>query len=124
MRMTISPRKIAARAEESAVEQLEQKLEATPSQSTGPAFVQHRPISQTTLDQSELQAATNANLRAHATSDKAEALVATLAAMVEDHGISAGSRKNRRKGTAGKLEYATGAFLAYLLRALSDEVLE
>jgi hypothetical protein len=87
-------------------------------------LVQHKPISPTTLDQSELQAATHATLRAHATSDEAKALVAKLAAMVEEHGISAGSRKNRRKGTAEKLEYATGAFLANLLRALSAEVPE
>jgi hypothetical protein len=76
------------------------------------------------LNQEELQAASHATLRAHATSDDAKALVAKLAAMVEDHGIGAGSRKNRRKGTAAKLEYATGAFLANLLRSLSDEVLE
>jgi hypothetical protein len=76
------------------------------------------------INQEELQAATHATLRAHATSDEAKALVAKLAAMIEDHSISAGSRKNRRKGTAGKLEYATGAFLANLLRALSAEVPE
>jgi hypothetical protein len=35
--------------------------------------------------QEELQAATNATLRAHATSDEAKALVAKLAAMVDEH---------------------------------------
>jgi hypothetical protein len=73
------------------------------------------------VDQEELQAATHATLRAHATSDEAKALVAKLAVMVEDHGVRAGSRKNRRKSTAGKLEYATGAFLANLLRPLEAE---
>ena len=34
--------------------------------------------------QEELQAATNATLRAHATSDEAKALVARLAAMVDE----------------------------------------
>jgi hypothetical protein len=53
------------------------------------------------INREELQAATHATLRAHAITDEAKALVAKLAAMVEDHGISAGSRKNRRKGTAG-----------------------
>src|SRR4029077_20332107 len=75
-------------------------------------------------NQEELQAATHATLRAHATSDEAKALVTKLAAMVEDHGIAVGSRKNRRGRTAEKLKYATGAFLANLLRSLSDEVLE
>jgi hypothetical protein len=124
MRMTISPRKIDAHAEEKAVEQPEQEPEALTSQPTGPVYGQHRPISPTILDQGELQAASNATLRAHATSDEAKALVATLAAMVEDHGIAVGSRRNRRGRTAEKLKYATGAFLANLLRSLSDEVLE
>jgi hypothetical protein len=35
--------------------------------------------------QEELQAATNATLRAHATSDEAKALVARLASMVDEH---------------------------------------
>jgi hypothetical protein len=35
--------------------------------------------------QEELQAASNATLRAHATSDAAKALVARLAAVVEEH---------------------------------------
>jgi hypothetical protein len=35
--------------------------------------------------QEELQAATNATLRAHATSDEAKALIARLAAMVDEH---------------------------------------
>jgi hypothetical protein len=71
--------------------------------------------------QEELQAATHATLRAHATTEEAKALVAKLAAMVEDHGLGAGSRKNKRKDTAEKFEYATGAFLANLLRPLSAE---
>jgi hypothetical protein len=121
MRMTTSPRKIDARTKEIAVEQPEQELEARTSQPPGSVYAQHRLISPTTLDQSELQAATHATLKAHATSDEAKALVAKLAAMVEDHGISAGSRQNRRKGTAGKLEYATGAFLANLLRPFGAE---
>jgi len=65
--------------------------------------------------QEELQAATYATLRAHATSEQANALVAKLASMVEEHSIATGLRKNKRKRTAGKLEYATGAFLADLL---------
>jgi hypothetical protein len=65
--------------------------------------------------QEELQAATYASLRAHATSEQAKALVAKLSAMVEDHTIQIGLRKNKRKDTAGKLAYATGAFLADLL---------
>jgi hypothetical protein len=76
---------------------------------------------ETIPQQEELQAATHATLRAHATSDEAKALVAKLAAMVENHGVSTGSRKNRRKGTAGRLGYATGAFLANLLRPLEAE---
>ena len=35
--------------------------------------------------QEELQAATYASLRAHATSEQAKALVATLSSMVEEH---------------------------------------
>jgi hypothetical protein len=80
-----------------------------------------RSIGEALPDQEELQAATYATLRAHATSDEAKALVAKLAATVEDHGVNTGSRKNRRKGTAGKLEYATGAFVANLLRPLSND---
>ena len=52
---------------------------------------------ETIPQQEELQAATHATLRAHATSDEAKALVAKLAAMVENHGVSTGSRKNRRR---------------------------
>ena len=72
-------------------------------------------------NQEELQAATNATLRAHATSEEAKALVTKLAAMVEDHSLGAGSRKYKRKGMAEKFEHATGAFLANLLRPLSAE---
>jgi hypothetical protein len=89
-----------------------------------PKTILPRPDNQVVLDRQELQAATHATLRAHATSDEAKALVTKLAAMVEDHGINTGSRRNRRKGTAEKLEYGTGAFLANLLRALSAEVPE
>jgi hypothetical protein len=78
----------------------------------------------TKATQEELQAATNATLRGHATSDEAKALVARLAVMVDEHALAVGIRKNKRKKTADKLEYATGAFLANLLRALSDEAPE
>jgi hypothetical protein len=73
------------------------------------------------VDQEELQAATHASLRAHPTSEEANALVGTLAAMVEDHAVATGARKNKRKGTAKKLDYATGAFLADLLRAYGQD---
>lgn len=74
-----------------------------------------------TATQEELQAATNATLRAHATSDEAKALVARVAAMVEEHAHAVGLRKNKRGKTAAKLQYATGAFLADLLRAQCPE---
>jgi hypothetical protein len=61
-----------------------------------------------------LQAATNATLRAHATSDEAKPLVAKLAAMIDEHAHAVGLRKNKRGKTAAKLRYATGAFLANL----------
>jgi hypothetical protein len=73
------------------------------------------------IDQEELQAATYASLRAHPVTEEAEALVAKLAAIVEDHTIQTGLRKNKRKDGAGKLGYATGAFLADLLRPLWSE---
>jgi hypothetical protein len=73
------------------------------------------------FDQEELQAATYASLRAHATSEQAKALVAKLSSMVEEHTIQTGSRERKRRGTAGKLEYAAGAFLADLLRPLDAE---
>jgi hypothetical protein len=69
----------------------------------------------------ELQAATYATLRAHATSEQAKALVAKLSSMVEERTIQLGLRKNKRKDTAGKLEYAAGAFLADLLRPLEAD---
>lgn len=72
--------------------------------------------------QEELQAATNATLRAHATSDEAKALVARLVAMTNEHALAVGIRKNKRNKTAERLEYATGAFLANLLRAQSSEL--
>ncbi|MBR1300069.1 hypothetical protein [Bradyrhizobium sp. AUGA SZCCT0042] len=73
------------------------------------------------VTQEELQAATYATLRAHATSEQAKALVAKLSAMVEDHTIQIGFRKNKRKDAAGKLGYATGAFLADLLRSWNTD---
>jgi hypothetical protein len=73
------------------------------------------------ISQEELQAATYATLRAHATSEQAKALVAKLSSMVEENSIAAGVRKNKRKDTANKLEYATGAFLADLLRPLDAD---
>jgi hypothetical protein len=72
------------------------------------------------VDQEELQSATYASLRAHPTSEEAKALVSTLAAMVDGHALGTGARKNKRKSTAEKLDYAVGAFLADLLRAHGD----
>jgi hypothetical protein len=71
--------------------------------------------------QEELQAASYASLRAHATSEQAKALVAKLSSMVEEYTIRAGLRQRKRRDTAGKLKYATGAFLADLLRPLDAE---
>jgi hypothetical protein len=65
----------------------------------------------------ELKTATYASLRAHPISEGAEALVKTLAAMLQDHALATGARKNKRNSTAEKLDYAVGAFLADLLRA-------
>ncbi|WP_407193470.1 hypothetical protein [Bradyrhizobium sp. STM 3566] len=73
------------------------------------------------FDQEELQAATYAATRAHPTSEQAKALVAKLASMVEEHTIRAGLRERKRRDTAGKLQYATGAFLADLLRPFEAE---
>jgi hypothetical protein len=75
----------------------------------------------TPASQEELQAASYAALRAHPTSEQARALVTKLASMVEEHTIQAGMRERKRRGTAGKLEYAAGAFLADLLRPLDAE---
>jgi hypothetical protein len=72
------------------------------------------------FDQKELQAATYAALRAHPISEQAKALVSTLARMLDDHALATGARKNNRKSTADKLDYAVGAFLADLLRAYGD----
>jgi hypothetical protein len=72
------------------------------------------------FDQDELQAATYASLRAHATSEAAQAFVSTLAGMLDNHALATGARKNKRKSTAEKLDYAVGAFLADLLRAYGD----
>jgi hypothetical protein len=67
-----------------------------------------------------LQSANYASLRAHPTSEEAEALANTLAAMVDGHALATGARKNKRKSTAEKLNYAVGAFLADLLRPYGD----
>jgi hypothetical protein len=71
--------------------------------------------------QEELQGATYAALRADATSAEAVALVTKLSSMVQERTIQSGLRKNKRKDTAGKLEYATGAFLADLLHPLDTD---
>jgi hypothetical protein len=73
------------------------------------------------IDQEELRAATYASLRAHPISKEAEVLVSTLAGMLEDQAVATGARKNKRKGTAEKFDYAIGAFLADLLRAYGDD---
>jgi hypothetical protein len=39
---------------------------------------------------------------------------------VDDHALETGARKNKRKSTAEKLDYAVGAFLADLLRGYGD----
>jgi hypothetical protein len=67
-----------------------------------------------------LRAAKHASLRAHPISDEAEGLVKTLASMLEDRELATGKRKNNRKTTAKKLDYAVGAFLADLLQAYGD----
>lgn len=71
--------------------------------------------------QEELQSATFAALRAHATSEQAKALVAELSLMIEEHTIRTGLRQRKRRDMAGKLQYATGAFLADLLRPVDAE---
>src|SRR5580698_3505959 len=72
------------------------------------------------FDQHELQGATYAALRAHPITEQATALVTTLARVLDDHALATGARKNKRKSTAEKLDYAVGAFLADLLRAYGD----
>ncbi|TWI60490.1 hypothetical protein IQ16_07610 [Bradyrhizobium huanghuaihaiense] len=47
--------------------------------------------------------------------------MSTLAEMVDEHALATGARKNKRKGTSERLEYAVGAFLADLLRAYGQE---
>jgi hypothetical protein len=74
-----------------------------------------------TINREELQTATYAVLRADPVSEQATALVAKLSSMVEDCTVQMGVRKNKRKGTAAKLEYATGAFLADLLKPLEAD---
>jgi hypothetical protein len=44
-------------------------------------------------------------LRAHATSDEAKALVARLAARVDEHAHAVGLRKHKRNKTAERLQY-------------------
>lgn len=78
-------------------------------------------VGQIMINREELQAATYATLRAHPTSEQAQALVAKLASMVEEYTIHAGLRERKRRDTAGKLQYATGAFLADLLRPFEVE---
>jgi hypothetical protein len=75
------------------------------------------------FDQDELQSAAYAALRARAISlsEPAKALVSTLAGMLDDHALATGIRKNKRKNTAEKLDYAVGAFLADLLRAYGGD---
>jgi hypothetical protein len=73
------------------------------------------------VDEKELRAATYASLRAHPISKQAEALVSTLAGMLEDHALATGARKNERKDTAEKFYYVIGAFLADLLRTYGDD---
>jgi hypothetical protein len=68
------------------------------------------------VDKEELRKASYAACRAHPTSDAAKALVSKLASMVEEHTIQTGLRERKRRDTADKLEYASGAFLADLLR--------
>jgi len=72
------------------------------------------------FDQDELQGATYATLRAHPISEQATALVGALAGMLDDHALATGARKNKRKSTVEKLDYAVGAFLADLLKAYGD----
>lgn len=68
----------------------------------------------------ELRAAAYATLRAHPISEQAEAVVSTLAGMLDDHALKTGARKNKRNTTAEKQDYAVGAFLADLLRGYGD----
>ena len=73
------------------------------------------------ISQDELQEATAATLRAHATSKEAEALVADIASRVAENELATGTRQNRRRDTAGDLVYAVGAFVADLLKPLGSE---
>jgi hypothetical protein len=68
------------------------------------------------FDQKELRSAIHASLWARPVSAEAEAIVATLTAMLSEHALASKARKNKRDSTAEKLSYATGAFLADLLR--------
>src|SRR5581483_3763807 len=78
-------------------------------------------MTSTTINEEELRAARYASLRAHPISHAAEALVGTLASMVEEHELATGTRKNKRKSKADTLKYATGAFLADLLSPYGDD---
>jgi hypothetical protein len=76
-----------------------------------------------TINREELQTATYASLRADPISEQSTALVVKLASMVEDRTVEMSLRKNKRKGKAAKakLEFATGAFLADLLKPLEAD---
>src|SRR3979490_2430665 len=76
-----------------------------------------------TINREELQTATSASLRADPISEQSTALVVKLASMVEDRTVEMSLRKNKRKGKAAKakLEFATGAFLADLLKPLEAD---
>lgn len=54
-------------------------------------------------------------MRAHPVSEEAKALVSKLAGMVDERARMTGARKNKRKSTSEKLDYAAGAFIADLL---------
>jgi hypothetical protein len=59
--------------------------------------------------QEELKAATNATLRAHATSDEAKTLVATLVTMVDERALAVGLRKNKAEQDFREAPIQTGA---------------
>ena len=57
--------------------------------------------------QEELQAATNATLRAHATSDEAKALVGRLAAIVDEHVRAARDRCSKSRASSARITPTT-----------------
>jgi transposase InsO family protein len=77
------------------------------------------------VDQEELQAATYAALRAHPISEQAKALVSTLAAMLDDHALATGARKNKRNSTAismdGKGAWRDNVFVERLWKSVKYE---